>query len=144
MAITPLPDAPEPTDSTAQFNTKAFAWVAALDTFTTQANALETNVESLKADTDTNVNLAQAAANASAVSAAQSQSYVTDAESFADEAETFADSAEASATAAQAAAGLPSLAGKNGYVLKVNDDASGVSWQPAQAFGAAETFILSM
>ena len=40
MAITPLPPAPEPTDSTAQFNSKAFAWVGAIDQFTTEANAL--------------------------------------------------------------------------------------------------------
>ena len=36
------------------------------------------------------------------------------------------------------------LVNKNGYVLKVNDDASGVSWQPAESFGAAETLVLSM
>jgi len=40
MSITSLPSAPQPTDSTSEFNTKAFAWVAALDTFTTEANAL--------------------------------------------------------------------------------------------------------
>jgi hypothetical protein len=36
------------------------------------------------------------------------------------------------------------LVNKNGYVLKVNDDASGVSWQPVDSFGASETFVLSM
>ena len=40
MAITPLPDAPSPSDTAAQFNSKAFAFVAALDQFTTEANAL--------------------------------------------------------------------------------------------------------
>lgn len=45
MAITPLPSAPLPTDTTAQFNTKAFAWVAALDSFTTEANALASAVD---------------------------------------------------------------------------------------------------
>lgn len=40
MSITPLPSAPQPIDSTSEFNTKAFAWVAALDTWTTEANAL--------------------------------------------------------------------------------------------------------
>lgn len=44
MAITPLPDAPETTDTPQQFNTKAFAWVQSLDTFVTQANAQATEV----------------------------------------------------------------------------------------------------
>ena len=55
MAITPLPPAPEPTDSTAEFNTKAFAWVASLDNFTTEANALATG-----ADTDASTATTQA------------------------------------------------------------------------------------
>lgn len=40
MSITPLPPAPAVTDTTSEFNTKAFNWVAALDPFTTEANAL--------------------------------------------------------------------------------------------------------
>jgi hypothetical protein len=44
MAITPLPDAPLPTDSTAVFNSKAFEFVAALETFGTEANALAVDV----------------------------------------------------------------------------------------------------
>jgi hypothetical protein len=44
MAITPLPDAPLPTDSTAVFNSKAFEFVAALDPFVTEANALAVDV----------------------------------------------------------------------------------------------------
>ena len=55
MAITPLPPAPEPSDSTTEFNTKAFAWVASLDTFTTEANAL-----GLAADADATTATAQA------------------------------------------------------------------------------------
>lgn len=39
MAITPLPPAPQVTDDTATFNTKAFAWVDSLDGFTTEFNA---------------------------------------------------------------------------------------------------------
>lgn len=53
MAITPLPPAPEPTDSTAQFNSKAFAWVGALDQFTTETNALAVAAD---ADATTAVN----------------------------------------------------------------------------------------
>jgi hypothetical protein len=44
MAITPLPSAPLPTDTPAEFNSKAFAWVAALDDWTTEANALAVDV----------------------------------------------------------------------------------------------------
>ncbi len=44
MSITPLPDAPLPTDSAATFNSKAFAWVLALGTFTTEVNALGATV----------------------------------------------------------------------------------------------------
>lgn len=40
--ITALPAAPAATDSPAVFNSKAFAWVAALVTFVTQINALVT------------------------------------------------------------------------------------------------------
>lgn len=42
MSITPLPTPPQPTDTTAEFNTKAFAWVAALDTFVDETNATTT------------------------------------------------------------------------------------------------------
>lgn len=66
MAITPLPTPPQPGDTPAEFNTNAFAWVDAIDTFTTEANALATAV-----DADAT------AAAASAVSAAGS---ATDAE----------------------------------------------------------------
>jgi hypothetical protein len=44
MAITKLPLAPTPTDTTAEFNAKSFAFVAALNGFVTEANALETMV----------------------------------------------------------------------------------------------------
>lgn len=40
MTITALPSAPLPTDNTATFNSKAFALVAALNTFVTEANSL--------------------------------------------------------------------------------------------------------
>jgi hypothetical protein len=40
MAITKLPPAPTPTDTTTEFNAKSFAFVAALDGFVAEANAL--------------------------------------------------------------------------------------------------------
>ena len=39
MAISKLPPAPTPTDTTAEFNSKAFAMVAALNGFITELNA---------------------------------------------------------------------------------------------------------
>lgn len=58
MPITALPSAPLPTDTQAAFNTKAFAWVAALATWTTEANALAVTVNGYEADTLAYKNLA--------------------------------------------------------------------------------------
>lgn len=62
MTITALPSAPLPTDNTATFNSKAFALVAALNTFVTEANALgvDANSDAVSAAAD-----AITAANAS-------------------------------------------------------------------------------
>jgi len=81
MAITPLPPAPLPTDTQAQFNTKAFDLVASLGTFVTETNALAGDVSDDAAaaaqsaiDATNNgaaqVLLAQAEAQAAAASAA--------------------------------------------------------------------------
>lgn len=70
MPITTLPPAPQPTDSTSEFNSKSFSWVAALSNFTTEANALEANVDNLE--------------NQAAASASQSASSATQASGFAD------------------------------------------------------------
>lgn len=85
MTITTLPAAPLPTDPAATFNTKAFAWVVALDGFTTEANALigEVNEDAV-------------AANASASAAAAHVATAT----------TKAAEAAASAANAAAAAGV--------------------------------------
>lgn len=52
-SITPLPTAPGPADSTSVFNTRAFAWVAALATFTTEANTLASEAETDAATAET-------------------------------------------------------------------------------------------
>lgn len=65
MAITPLPPAPLPTDSTSQFNTKAFAFVGALDNFVTETNALAVEV-----DADASTAAASAVTAAAAAAAA--------------------------------------------------------------------------
>jgi len=62
MAITPLPPAPEPTDSTQQFNSKAFAWVASLENFTDEANALQTNVNAQQIAVQTSASQAASSA----------------------------------------------------------------------------------
>lgn len=68
MAITPLPSPPQPTDTTAQFNSKAFAWVAALGTFVTEANATEAAVDADAATATTKAAEASASASAAATS----------------------------------------------------------------------------
>lgn len=76
MAITPLPDAPETTDTPQQFNSKAFAFVQALDGFVTEANAQATTINSNATNSTTSANTAttkaaeaSASANGAAVSA---------------------------------------------------------------------------
>jgi hypothetical protein len=74
MAITPLPAAPETTDTPQQFNTKAFAWVQSLDTFVTEANAQATTVNSDASSASGSASTAttkaaEAAASAAAASA---------------------------------------------------------------------------
>lgn len=49
MSITPLPSAPAVTDTTSEFNSKAFNWVAALNPFVTEANALLATCETAAA-----------------------------------------------------------------------------------------------
>ena len=48
-----------------------------------------------------------------------------------------------SAIDAAASSGIPSITGKNGYVLSVSQDGTTVEWAPPQ-MGAAESFVLSM
>lgn len=74
MAITALPTAPQRTDSPDVFATRADAWVAALDLFTTETNALQTDVnnkqtlaaasEAAAELAETNAETAQAASEA--------------------------------------------------------------------------------
>ena len=87
MAITPLPAAPLPSDSTLQFNTKTFAWVAAIEDWTDEANATAVS--------------ADAARDAASVSATQSAASATASANSASDAD---DSADAAATSAETAA----------------------------------------
>jgi hypothetical protein len=76
MAITPLPAAPETTDTPQQFNSKAFAWVQSLDTFVTEANAQAVTVNSDASDAADAKDDAEAAA-AAAVAAANATKWVS-------------------------------------------------------------------
>lgn len=67
--ITPLPDAPLPTDSTAVFNSKAFEFVAALDPFVTETNALALEVDNDRAAAEA-AKIAASASASAAVAAA--------------------------------------------------------------------------
>jgi hypothetical protein len=76
MAINPLPPAPLPTDSTSEFNSKAFSFVGALDGFVTETNALAVEVDTDASTALSAKNDAQAAA-ASAVAAANATKWVS-------------------------------------------------------------------
>jgi hypothetical protein len=76
MAITPLPPAPQVTDDPASFNTKAFAWVDAIDSWTSDVNSLAIEVDADATAADTAKLDAQAAA-ASAVAAAGATKWVS-------------------------------------------------------------------
>lgn len=99
MTITALPSAPLPTDSAATFNAKAFTWVAALDTFTNETNAIVTEV---------NDNAVAAAASASTASAHVST------------ASTKANEAAASAANAAVASGVAKWVSGTTYTEGVN------------------------
>jgi hypothetical protein len=63
MAISPLPPAPLPTDSTAEFNSKAFALVAALDPFVTETNATASQINVDKEESASSASIATTGAN---------------------------------------------------------------------------------
>ncbi len=96
MAITPLPSPPQPTDTTAEFNSKAFALVAALSTFVTETNSTATNVNTQSTAATTKAAEASTSATAAANSATNAASSATAAAS----AKTAAESARDATLAA--------------------------------------------
>jgi hypothetical protein len=102
MTITALPPAPSPTDTPAQFNTKAFAFVAALDDFVTEANATAVAVDADASAASASASTASGQAIAAAASASTAISEALSAASSANAAEASATAASNSANAAAA------------------------------------------
>lgn len=128
MTMTPLPAAPLPTDSTATFNTRAFALVAALGAFVTEANALEIAVDADAAAANTSKNNAATSSTSASSSAAAADASATLATTRA--ASATASAASASTSAAQSAqSASESLASKNAAATSAAQAASSVSAQ---------------
>lgn len=104
MAITPLPSAPLPTDSTAAFNSKAFALVASFDVFVTEANAQAVDIASDAATASTGASTATTKATESSSSAAAALASQNAAASSQSAAATSASQANSFATAASGSA----------------------------------------
>lgn len=95
MAITPLPSPPLPSDSTAEFNAKAFSWVESLSDFTSEANSLAVEV-------DNNADTASSAASTATTKAGEALTSANNASASASTATTKAGEALASANSAAA------------------------------------------
>jgi hypothetical protein len=135
MSINPLPAAPQRTDGPAIFPGKADAWVAALGTWTTQVNQVTVTINGQTSQVATNTANAASSAIAAAASASSANTSAISAGNS-------LSGAQVAAAAAQAAAGLPSLSGKAGYVLTVDESAQGVEWRTSQSASDFETAIM--
>ncbi len=104
MTISALPPAPQPTDTQATFNTKAFALVAALDGFVTQANATGAAADAAAASAATQATTATTQAGIATTQATTATTQAGIATTKASEASASATAASASAAAAAAMA----------------------------------------
>lgn len=128
MTMTPLPVAPLPTDSTATFNSRAFALVAALGAFVTEANALEVAVDADASAANTSKNNAATSSTSASASAGAAEASAALANTRAAGATASATSALTSATqSAQSAA--DALTSKNAAAQSAIQAASSVSAQ---------------
>lgn len=128
MTMTPLPVAPLPTDSTATFNSRAFALVAALGAFVTEANALEVAVDADASTANTSKNNAATSSTSASASAGAAEASAALANTRAAGATASATSALTSATqSAQSAA--DALSSKNAAAQSAIQAASSVSAQ---------------
>lgn len=104
MTIPALPDAPALGDSPEVFNTKAFAFVAALDDWGTAANAVATAVDADATAADADAATATTQAGIATTKAGEAAASALAADSSADAAAASAFAADASADAAAASA----------------------------------------
>jgi hypothetical protein len=104
MTIPALPDAPALGDSPEQFNTKAFAFVAALDDWGTAANAVAAAVDADAAAADADAATATTQAGIATTAAGTATTQAGIATTKASEAATSANAADASADAANLSA----------------------------------------
>ena len=100
MTITALPPAPQPTDTQSQFNTKAFAFVAALNQFVTETNATAVEVDSDVATATTKASQASASASTATTQAGIATTKASEASASAAAALASQNAAAASQTAA--------------------------------------------
>jgi len=96
MAITPLPPAPLPTDTPAEFNTKGFNLVAALDDFVSDANTLQTEVNAKEVLINTAASVSTTKASEASTSASTASTAASVSTTKASEASTSAANAETS------------------------------------------------
>jgi hypothetical protein len=104
MTITALPSPPLPTDTPADFNTKAFAFLGAMPAFVTETNAVASDVTTKQGTASTAATNAVNSATAAGNSATASANSATTASTQAGNASTSAGNALASANAAAASA----------------------------------------
>lgn len=128
MTMTPLPVAPLPTDSTATFNSRAFALVAALGAFVTEANALEVAVDADASTANTSKNNAATSSTSASASAGSAEASAALANTRAAGATASATSALTSATQSAQSA-VDALACKNAAAQSAIQAASSVSAQ---------------
>jgi hypothetical protein len=100
MTISSLPTAPSPADTPAEFNSKAFAFLAAMDTFGTEANALALEVDSDAIAAASSASSASGFADAASSSAAAAAGSASDASGHASAASASAVTAGNAATTA--------------------------------------------
>ena len=133
MAITPLPPAPEPSDTQAQFDTKAFALVAALDQFVTETNATALAVDADAATATTQAGNAAASAVAAANQVTLAAAQVTLA----------TNQANAAAASALTAINAPGTSATSSTSLTIASGVQNLTIQTGKAFSVGQSVTVA-